>query len=157
LKCPFVEDYTKLITLIKSLGKSDSVPPKIWLAVPPPLMNGGSPGSLDKPYGMNQTVINDIYPQLLPKINTANGLTNNIIDVFGAMGGTSDLECGFPQAGAGNNHLCSHKCVSDQHSPICSDFCDSQVQTKVTATIPARRRHTHTRARTHIHTYRTCV
>lgn len=126
MQCPFVEDYAKLLTLVKTLGKTNSTPPKIWLAAPPPLMNGGSPASPDKPYGMNQTVINDIFPALLPRINSANGLTNKVIDVFGAMGGTSGLECGYAKAGAGNNFLCSHKCVSDDHTPACSDQCDKQ-------------------------------
>ena len=42
------------------------------------------------------------------------------------MGGTSGLECGFPQAGADNNFLCSHKCVQDQHTPGCALQCDTQ-------------------------------
>jgi hypothetical protein len=83
MNCPFVNDYAKLLTLVKTLGSNNSTPPKIWLAAPPPLMNGGSPGSTAKPYGMNQTIINDIFPALLPKINSANGLANKVIDVFG--------------------------------------------------------------------------
>ena len=45
------ETLQLLITLAKTLGKNDVVP-KIWLAAP--LMNGGSPGSPSKPYGMNE-------------------------------------------------------------------------------------------------------
>ena len=44
--------------------------------------------------GMNQTVINDIFPVLLPKINIANKMPHPVIDVFSALGGTPDLECG---------------------------------------------------------------
>ena len=49
MKCPFVEDYAKFVALVKTLGTS-AAGPKIWLAAPPPLMNGGSPGSPGKPY-----------------------------------------------------------------------------------------------------------
>ena len=158
LQCPFAQDYASLIALVKTLGRTNGSAPTIWLAAPPPLVNGGSPGSPAKPYGMNQTVINDVFPALLPRISSANGLPHPVIDVFGcvfaaapfpplllrvrshpspppplaplppsrAMGGTSGLECGFPQAGADNNFLCSHKCVQDQHTPGCALQCDTQ-------------------------------
>jgi len=54
----------------------------------------------------------------------ANKLTNKVIDVFGAMGGTSGLECGYKAAKA-TTFLCSHKCVAkDSNNPLCSDQCD---------------------------------
>ena len=37
-------------------------------------------------YGMNQTVINELYPKLVPLIAKANQV-HGPIDVFGAMGG----------------------------------------------------------------------
>ena len=40
-------------------------------------MAGGSPAIPSKPYGMNQTVINDLFPALLPKINAANQMYND--------------------------------------------------------------------------------
>ena len=43
---------------------------------------GGSPGSPAKPYGMNQTVINDILPVVISKINLANKLPHPAIDVL---------------------------------------------------------------------------
>lgn len=43
---------------------------------------------------MNQTVINNMLPRLIPRINLANNMSHSVIDVFTAMGGTSDLNCG---------------------------------------------------------------
>ena len=137
LQCPFARDYAKMIALVKTLGKVKTVSPKIWLAAPPPLMTGGSPAAPGKPYGMNQTVINDVFPVLLPRINRAAGLPFPVIDVFAGMGGTSGLECGFPapsSSPAGDKPsggfkpplLCSHKCVAVNSDAACADFCDKQ-------------------------------
>ena len=77
-------------------------------------------------YGMNSnTQINDILPPLLPRINAANNMPHPVIDVFGAMGGTSGLECGYAAAEK-TPFLCSHTCVASDHTPGCSNQCDSQ-------------------------------
>ena len=77
-------------------------------------------------YGMNpNTQINDILPPLLPRINAANNMPHPVIDVFGAMGGTSGLECGYAAAEK-TPFLCSHTCVASDHTPGCSNQCDSQ-------------------------------
>jgi hypothetical protein len=57
--------------------------PKIYTAVPPPLMAADV-------YGMNQTVINTVFPQLVRAINTDNALAAPAIDVFTALGGVAD-------------------------------------------------------------------
>jgi hypothetical protein len=90
---------------------------------------GGSPGSPAKPYGMNQTVINDILPAVIPKINIANKLPHPAIDVFSAMGGSSGLGCGYgPKENTPN--LCGHKCTATKeersNSSGCSLQCDAQ-------------------------------
>jgi lysophospholipase L1-like esterase len=82
LKCAFAVDYASMIELVKTLGTT-AAGPKIYTAVPPPLM-------MDTVYGMNQTVINDVLTALVPAINTANKLPSPSIDVFAALGGEKD-------------------------------------------------------------------
>jgi hypothetical protein len=78
-----------MIEIIKTLGNTPAGP-KIFTAIPPPLMAHGS-------IGANQTVINSVYPKLVPLINAANSLAaNTIIDVFSAMGGSPDWASKFP-------------------------------------------------------------
>ena len=109
LDCPFAKTYSEMINLTRTMGKQPKGP-EIFVATPPPLMDGGSPGSPAKPYGMNQTVINDILPSIMPKIAAANKLPKPI-DIFTAMGGTSGLECGYG-ANEKSAFLCDHKCAS---------------------------------------------
>ena len=125
MKCSFAQDYKAFIALARTLGTSAATIPDIWLAAPPPLIDGGSTNKTAKPYGMNQTVINDILPPLMQRINQANAMPHHVIDVFGALGGTSGLECGY---GAAETlpFLCSHACVGDEHTPECSNQCDAQ-------------------------------
>lgn len=74
---------------------------------------------------MNQTVINDILPIVIPKIASANQLPPPI-DVFGAMGGTSGLDCGNGATKGTANFLCGHKCVASANDPLCALQCDKQ-------------------------------
>mmetsp|Transcript_64106 Transcript_64106/g.151687 ORF Transcript_64106/g.151687 Transcript_64106/m.151687 type:complete len:307 (-) Transcript_64106:31-951(-) len=107
LSCPFAQDYASMINLIRTLGTT-AAGPEIYVAIPPPLM------ALDA-YGMNQTVINDVFPTLIPAINAANKLPNPAIDVFTAMGGASKSQ--FPKGG----------CTLQTESVAgCKYFCDSQ-------------------------------
>jgi lysophospholipase L1-like esterase len=53
LECPFAKTYAEMISLARTMGKQPAGP-DIFVAIPPPLMNGGSPGSPAKPYGMNR-------------------------------------------------------------------------------------------------------
>ena len=101
-------------------------PPDIYLAVPPPLMAGGSPGSPAKPYGMNQTVINEVLPEVMPRINAANKLPHAVIDVYGAMGGSAGLGCGYG-ARTATPFLCDHGCVAACNgNAACGLQCDAQ-------------------------------
>eukprot|EP01051_Picozoa_sp_SAG22_P023050 SAG22_NODE_5780_length_953_cov_1.402810_1_plen_66_part_10 len=52
-------------------------------------------------YGMNETVINNVFPVLMPQINAANKLPHPVIDVFGALDGTSHWNASFPAKGSG--------------------------------------------------------
>ena len=73
---------------------------------------------------MNKTLINDILSPLLPRINAANNMPHPVIDVFGAMGGTSGLECGYGEEGGagrggskGGAFMSVHsKCVGSRHA-----------------------------------------
>jgi lysophospholipase L1-like esterase len=121
MQCPFVHDYTEFLTTVKGFNNN----PKIFIAIPPPLMTGGSPGEPVKPYGMNQSIINNVLPDLIPKINAATGLAAPAIDVYGAMGGTQDLDCGYASE-LDNGFLCDHTCVSSEHDAKCGLQCDQQ-------------------------------
>jgi len=121
MNCPFVSDYNHFITTVKGFEKN----PKIFVAIPPPLIDGGSPAEPSKPYGMNQTIINDFLPVIIPKISAANQLSGPAIDVFSAMGGTSNLECGYGSKMT-DAFLCDHKCVNSTRDPTCSLQCDKQ-------------------------------
>jgi lysophospholipase L1-like esterase len=122
MTCPFVTDYRAMIDHIRTLGRSAGKSPDLWLAVPPPLM---SSSVKSKPYGMNQTIINDIFPALIPRINSAAGMVHSAIDVFGAMGGAPNLDCGTGAAAA-RPQLCNHSCVASSHNPACALQCDPQ-------------------------------
>ena len=57
--------------------------PEVYLMVPPPLYQDGA-------YNMNQTVINDVLPTMIPQMAADLGLpSKNVIDIYGAMGGKS--------------------------------------------------------------------
>ena len=59
-------------------------------AIPPPLRAAGA-------YGMNQTVINDVFPKLLPLIvKDSGGHAQGPIDIYGAMGGDPNWRKDFP-------------------------------------------------------------
>ena len=64
--------------------------------------------------GANQTVINSIYPQLLPLIKASNRL-DGIVDAFAAMGGRTDWNVVFPA-----------KCDLDSPWASCGWWCDEQ-------------------------------
>jgi len=83
--CRFADDYRSMIEVVKTLGN-----PTIYAMVPPPLMQVYA-------IGANQTVINTVYPQLIPMIVEENEGTKGPIDVFNGMGGNPPwYEVGSP-------------------------------------------------------------
>ncbi len=106
--CRFATDYAAMIEVVRGLGTTPGVPPAIYVAVPPPLMQHGS-------IGANQTVINSIYPQLLPLIGVNNTLGTVPINVYASMGGVPNWSI-FPPG-----------CVTPNSPwPACPWWCDAQ-------------------------------
>ena len=88
LRCPFAVDYNSMVTLVKKQGGVT-----VFNAIPPPLMQ-------DTVYGMNQTVINTVFPMLIPTIWKANQLDGpGPIDVFSALGGEKNWVHDFNKNG----------------------------------------------------------
>lgn len=110
--CTYLADYTKLIEAVRGLGRSKGIPPTILLMTSPPLMS--TDATVD--YGMNQTVINEILPILVRKVAREEGLGENVIDVFTAMGGANTSR--IPKGGC---TLESKRCDCG-----CAYFCDAQ-------------------------------
>ena len=108
--CQFAADYNDMIEVVKTLGTEPGKPPKIYLMVPPPLM-------ADNAYGMNRTVINSLYPVLVPMIAAANSAVTGIIDMFIPMGGEHQWETDpdWPTS-----------CAKDSEYPACGFYCDAQ-------------------------------
>ena len=80
--CTYANNYKEMINLIRTLGKEPGKSPKIYISIPPPLMEHSV-------YGMNQTVINTVLPKLIPLIGDANDV-DGIINIYENMGGTID-------------------------------------------------------------------
>eukprot|EP01060_Flectonema_neradi_P034663 TRINITY_DN6156_c2_g1_i1.p1 TRINITY_DN6156_c2_g1~~TRINITY_DN6156_c2_g1_i1.p1 ORF type:complete len:252 (+),score=25.83 TRINITY_DN6156_c2_g1_i1:205-960(+) len=107
LECPYAQDYASLINIARGLGTAPEGP-QIHVAIPPPLMNRST-------YGMNQSVINEVFPQLIPRIASHNNISSAPIDVFDALGG--GMQSQFPPNG------CT---LETSHDADCADFCDQQ-------------------------------
>lgn len=86
--CSFAEDYKDMVDLVRTLGTTAGVAPKVYGVIPPALMEQFA-------YGMNQTVINSVFPDLVPLIAKDNKL-DGTIDVFSGMGGVSNWHDQFP-------------------------------------------------------------
>merc|ERR1712183_17448 len=69
-------------------------------------------------YGMNQTVINDVYPMLVPLIEHESGV-DGLIDVFTGMGGVPDWRSHYPSA-------CKKDTPETSGPESCKWFCDEQ-------------------------------
>jgi len=104
--CTFAEDWQAMVDIVNKLG-TGSAPPKIYAMIPPALMAQYS-------IGANQTVINSVFPKLVPLIQKA-GKVLGPIDVFTGMGGVSDWETKFPK-----------KCVLNSTFAPCTWWCDAQ-------------------------------
>lgn len=105
--CQFAQDYKDMIDLVRTLGTADGVEPKVYSMIPPPLMQ-------EFAIGANRTVINSVFPKLVPIISSDNKLTGTI-DVFSGMGGVEDWDSNFPDS-----------CQKDSSWKSCSWWCDDQ-------------------------------
>jgi len=106
--CTFAQDYLSMIELVRTLGPDANTPPIIYVAAPPPLMQHGS-------IGANQTVINSVYPDLVPLIAQAANLTTVPISIYSALGGVPDWQQVFPSS-----------CQLSSSWAACPWYCDSQ-------------------------------
>ena len=79
--------------------------------IPPALMEQGA-------YGMNQTIINTVFPRLVPLIGAAHKpQVRSVIDVYRGMGGV-------PAPGWVTQ--LPPKCVLGSSWPPCAWYCDAQ-------------------------------
>lgn len=112
--CSFASDYHDMIELVKTLGTAPGVAPKIYVLIPPPLMQTDA-------YGMNETVINSVFPKLLPKIAAAHPAVTGVVDMFVPMGG---------EAQWATDPLWPDSCEVDAAGgttwPACGWFCDTK-------------------------------
>ena len=106
--CAFAQDYLSMIELVRTLGTTPGVPPTIYIAAPPPLMQHGS-------IGANQTAINTVYPSLIPLIAEAANLTTVPISIYAAMGGVPTWATSFPSG-----------CTLKSPWAACPWYCDQQ-------------------------------
>ena len=106
--CRFAQDYLSFIDLVRTLGPDANTPPKIYVAAPPPLMAHGS-------IGANQTVINTVYPSIVPLIAQHANVTTVPISAYAGMGGVPTWERDFPK-----------QCTLDSPWAACPWYCDAQ-------------------------------
>ncbi len=106
--CPYVIDYLAMIELVKTLGPDANTPPTIYTMIPVPLMQDGA-------IGANQTVINSVYPSLIPLISLKAGLTTVPINNYATMGGVPDWQADFPNG-----------CALKSPWPACKWWCNAQ-------------------------------
>jgi lysophospholipase L1-like esterase len=106
--CPFVADYLSMVSLVRTLGTTPGTAPQIFIAAPPPLMQHGS-------IGANQTVINSVYPAIIPLIGKLANVTTVPISIYAALGGVPDWQSAFPLS-----------CQLDSNWVACPWYCDKQ-------------------------------
>ena len=88
-----IADYQSLIDVARTKGPITGKPPVIAIMRPPPLWK-------DSDYGMNETVLNDVMPRLVPEIAAIAGIpASNVVDVYSAMGGTDNWRQTYPICG----------------------------------------------------------
>jgi lysophospholipase L1-like esterase len=110
-RCTFASDYQDMINLVKTLGTTKGVSPKIYLMIPPPLMES-------RAIGANQTVINSVYPQLIPLIEVANQDGDmSVIDIYTAMGGEKTWQ---------SDENWPNSCTLNSKWEPCQWWCDAQ-------------------------------
>eukprot|EP01079_Euglenida_sp_SAG-EU17-18_P011525 gene11525-313_t len=110
--CNYARDYAALLEVIKDAG-AGMVPPAVYIMIPPALMEQGA-------YGMNQTIINTVFPRLVPLIAASNSRDHDkigLIDVYKGMGGVP---------APGWKTALPPKCVLNSTWPPCAWYCDAQ-------------------------------
>lgn len=107
LSCSYAQDYKSMIEIVRTLGTT-SAGPKIFTMVPPPLMAHGS-------IGANQSVINDVFPHLVPAIGADAKLGTEAINVYAGMGGEKQWRNEYPSS-----------CQLVSTWPPCEWWCDKQ-------------------------------
>ena len=111
--CSFATNYTALLDVVKNLGTParGAAGPEVHIMIPPPLMEQGA-------YGMNQTIINTVFPRLVPLIAKAHSSqVKSVIDIYTGMGGVP--------APAWKTEM-PPKCVLNSTWPPCAWYCDAQ-------------------------------
>jgi lysophospholipase L1-like esterase len=103
--CVFADDYKNMINLVRTLGE-----PTIYTMTPIPLMQEGS-------IGANQTIINSLYPALLPLINADNEGVLGPIDLYTGFGGREDWQ---------TYEQWPTSCTLDSDWDYCLNWCDAQ-------------------------------
>lgn len=88
----FTLDYVDMVNILRKLQPV----PKIYLIVPPPLYK-------PYPYQMNQTIINNIYPNLIRDI--ARVVDAEVIDVFSSFSDSTQTCDGCHPTAEGNNRI----------------------------------------------------
>ena len=114
-ECSFANDYADMISVIRTLGKKNTTTPKIYITVPISLLRQGV-------YGMNQTVINSLFPKLIPMIARENNV-QVITQVYMGFGGEDDwnTDPNFPIDGCTLNNS-----YSNWDLKFCKYWCDKQ-------------------------------
>lgn len=89
----FRSDFLDMVSKFKSLPSN----PKVYLLIPPPLVN--PPNHPDSPpvYGMTKHVINEMFPNMVASIAVETG-ADGVIDIWTALGGEdgyahTDMTC----------------------------------------------------------------
>merc|ERR1712107_268539 len=114
--CNFATAYSELLDVIRTVGPDANTPPEVHIMIPPPLMQDGA-------YNMNQTIINTIYPRLIPLIGAANSdIVSSVIDVYTGMGGVPapDWETQMPDK-CTLDSTCFHANGTAMSSPASQD------------------------------------
>lgn len=106
--CTYATDFMAMIDEVRTLGRSPSTPPEVYVAMPPPLM-------APRAYGMNQTVINSVLPKLAALIIKAKD-TLGPLNLYSGMGGVEDWKTEFPSNG----------CTLTSSWAPCAWWCDAQ-------------------------------
>jgi lysophospholipase L1-like esterase len=87
----FMGYHSAYIEMIQSFQTLPSKP-KVYLIIPPPLVNPPSNPDSPPPYNMSKQVLNEFIPFMIPKIANEANATGGIIDTWTALGGTIGFE-----------------------------------------------------------------